>query len=399
MRLPKHPPVPAVLCVLAAAAVMLASAGCTSNEPRTSAGRGDGEGAKGGITVSATDDACSVSTTEAPSGTLVFDVTNDGSKVTEFYLYRADGKTIAGEVENIGPGLTRQLVVRAQPGTYTTACKPGMSGDGIRARFTVTGSGTAVTGADQRLLDQAAARYRSYVAAEAGRLLSGTKQFVAAYKAGQYDRARELYAPVRVHWERIEPVAESFGDLDPKMDLREADLAAGQTWTGWHLLEKDLWWPADARGAQRLTDAERAKYADQLLADTGDLRQRVATLNYQPDQLANGAKELLDEVATGKVTGEEEIWSHTDLFDFQANIDGARVAFDALRPVVDRKDPALGSVIEHRFAALQKQLGEYRRGDGFVSYTDLSQTQVKQLSDSVNALAEPLSRLTATVLV
>ncbi|GAA2758283.1 iron uptake system protein EfeO [Actinopolymorpha rutila] len=399
MCVPKHPAAPAVLCALAATTILLASAGCTSNEPRTSADRGDGGRAKGGIAVSSTDDTCSVSTTRAASGTLVFDVTNDGSKVTEFYLYRADGKTIAGEVENIGPGLTRQLVVRAQPGTYTTACKPGMSGDGIRAKFTVTGSGRAVAGADQRLLDQAAARYRSYVTSEVDKLLSGTKQFVAAYKAGQYDRARELYAPVRVHWERIEPVAESFGDLDPKMDLREADLAQGQTWTGWHLLEKDLWWPADAPGAQRLTDAERTKYADQLLADTRDLRKRVATLEYQPDQLANGAKELLDEVATGKVTGEEEIWSHTDLYDFQANVDGAREAFDALRPVVDKKDPALGKVIEQRFTVLRKQLGEYRRGDGFVSYTDLSQAQVKQLSDSVNALAEPLSRLTATILV
>ncbi len=396
MRFPKHPS--AVFCALAATAALLASAGCTSNEPHTSTGRGNGGGDKGGISVSAGDDTCSVSTTKARSGTLVFDVTNDGSKVTEFYLYREDGTTIAGEVENIGPGLTRRLVVRAQPGTYTTACKPGMSGDGIRARFTVTGSGKAAAGADQRLLDQAAGRYRAYVVSEVGRLLGGTKQFVAAYKAGDYDRARDLYAPARVHWERIEPVAESFGDLDPRMDLREADLSQGQTWTGWHLLEKDLWWPADAHGAHRLTDAERAKYADQLLADTGDLHKRVATLKYQPDQLANGAKELLDEVATGKVTGEEEIWSHTDLYDFQANVDGAKVAFDSLRPVVDKKDPALGKVIEQRFAALRKDLGTYRRGDGFVSYTDLSQAQVKQLSDSVNALAEPLSRLTATVL-
>ncbi|MFD2081223.1 iron uptake system component EfeO [Actinopolymorpha cephalotaxi] len=399
MPFPKRPAAPAVLCALAATTVLLASAGCTSNEPQPSADRGDGGRAKGGITVSASDDTCAVSATSAKSGTLVFEVTNDGSKVTEFYLYRADGTAIAGEVENIGPGLTRRLVVRAQPGTYTTACKPGMSGEGIRARFTVTGSGTANAGADQRLLDQAAGRYRAYVTGEVGKLLGGTKQFVTAYKAGEYDRARELYAPVRAHWERIEPVAESFGDLDPKMDLREADLAEGQTWTGWHLLEKDLWWPAGAPASKRLTDPERAKYADQLLADTRDLHARVATLKYQPDQMANGAKELLDEVATGKVTGEEEIWSHTDLYDFQANVEGARVAFDSLRPVVNTKDPALGRVIEQRFTALQKDLDRYRRGDGFVSYTDLSKAQVKRLSDSVNALAEPLSRLTAAVLV
>ena len=36
--------------------------------------------------------------------------------------------------------------------------------------------------------------------------------------------------------------------------------------------------------------------------------------------------------------------------------------------------------------------------DGFVSYDALSTEQVKQLADAVNALSEPLSRLTAAVL-
>ena len=391
MQLPK---LPAALTATSAAALLVMT-GCTSNQPQA----GDQGSGDGTVAVSSTDDECSVSTDEAPSGTLVFDVTNDGSKVTEFYLYREDGKTIAGEVENIGPGLNRQLVLKAEPGSYVTACKPGMKGAGIRGDFTVTGSGEAVSGTDQHLLDQATGTYRAYVQREVDALVAGTQEFVTAYKSGQDDKARALYAPVRTHWERIEPVAESFGDLDPKMDLREADLEEGQTWTGWHLLEKDLWWPSDEPRRERLTGAERARYADRLLADTRDLHDRVADLTYQPDQMANGAKELLDEVATGKVTGEEEAWSHTDLYDFQANVEGAKVAFDGLRPIVDKKDPALGNLIGQRFADLQKLLDHYRRGDGFVSYTELSPQQVKELSDAVNALAEPLSRLTATVLV
>jgi iron uptake system component EfeO len=123
----------------------------------------------------------------------------------------------------------------------------------------------------------------------------------------------------------------------------------------------------------------------------------VQKLSFTVDQIGNGAKSLLDEVATGKVTGEEEIWSHTDLYDFQANVDGARVAFEGLLPVLQQKDPVLAKQIQQRFAELQKLLDRYKKGSGFVSYTHLSQPQVKQLSDAVNALSEPLSRLTAAV--
>ena len=102
-------------------------------------------------------------------------------------------------------------------------------------------------------------------------------------------------------------------------------------------------------------------------------------------------------MATGKVTGEEEAWSHTDLWDFQANVDGARVAFDALAPVVQGKDPELAQMLESRFDDVQAALDQHRKGDGFVLYTDLSPNQVKRLAASVDALAEPLSQLTATV--
>ena len=152
-----------------------------------------------------------------------------------------------------------------------------------------------------------------------------------------------------MHWERIEPVAESFGDLDPKMDAREADLEEGQEWTGWHRIEKDLWPPRRTSAYTALTQAERASYADRLLADTETLHEpRSRSSTFTVDQIGNGAKSLLDEVATGKVTGEEEIWSHTDLYDFQANIDGARVAFEGLRPVLKQKDPALETADRRR---------------------------------------------------
>ena len=158
-----------------------------------------------------------------------------------------------------------------------------------------------------------------------------------------------------MHWERIETVAESFGDLDPKMDIREADLEPGQEFTGWHRIEKDLW-PARAKGYQPLTTAGRAKYADDLLANTKTLYAKTRGLTFTADQIANGSRGLLDEVATGKVTGEEEYWSRTDLWDFQANVDGARVGFDGLRPLLQAKNPELDTQIDTKFVALQTLL-------------------------------------------
>jgi iron uptake system component EfeO len=350
------------------------------------------------ITVESSADACELSSVEAPAGKLTFSVKNTGTDVTEFYLLAPDGLRIVSEVENIGPGLTRDLTVVAPEGDYVTACKPGMVGDGIRADFTATESDeeVAVSADDAELVDQALANYAAYVEDQTDQLVTRTREFVDLYKAGDDDEARALYAVARTHWERIETVAESFGDLDPMMDAREADLAPGDKWTGWHRIEKDLW-PARAEVYQALDAKGRARFADDLMANTDELAERVPDLTYTVDQIANGSRGLLDEVATGKVTGEEEYWSRTDLYDFQANVDGARVAFDGVQPIVQKNDPALAEQIATRFEELQVLLDETREGDGFVFYDELSQDQVKQLSDAVNALSEPLSRLAAAV--
>ncbi len=360
----------------------------------------------GAIAVTSTASACQVARTTAPSGTLSFSVTNSGEEVTEFYLLADDGLRVISEVENIGPGLTRDLVVQVRPGSYFTACKPGMIGDGIRAAFTVTDSGTPVGPVGDRAaqLDAAEAAYLAYVKDQSGTLIAGTKAFADAYVAGNDDEAREQYAPVRVHWERIEPVAESFGDLDPLLDARQADLAEGEVWSGWHYIEKDLWPPApEANGGETyvpLTPAERTAAAADLVTFTEQLVTKVndPAFQFEAFQIANGAKELLDEVASGKVTGEEEIWSHTDLWDFQANVDGASVAFGVLKDVAQAEDPALVQTLTERFAALEALLaaqGSYE--SGFTSYIDLTPEEIQALAAAVDAVGEPLSRLTVTV--
>ena len=87
---------------------------------------------------------------------------------------------------------------------------------------------------------------------------------------------------------------------------------------------------------------------------------------------------------SGKITGEEDIWSHTDLYDFQANVDGARVGYEGLKPILEVKDPELSEQIETAFADLQTLLDKYRQGeDDFVFYDTVTPAQRKELSDAV----------------
>lgn len=359
---------------------LLALGGCAATPGPTTEG--------GAIPVTASDSTCEVARATAPAGTVQFAVTNTGSKVNEFYVY-AEGDRIVGEVENIGPGLSRTFLVELrQPGTYQTACKPGMVGDGIRSTFTVTGESVAA-GTTNDPLAQAVSDYERYAKAQSAAFLDRTTEFVALVKAGKVEQAKALYPVARSYWERIEPVAESFGDLDPKIDGREDVLEEGMAFTGYHRIEKDLW----VDGLQKDTGT----LADQLLSDVTTLNAKIATISLNPLQLANGSKALLDEIATGKITGEEERYSHTDLWDFEANFEGSRTAIAALRPYLMTKDKALVETIDARAKALGSLLESHRTGDGFVLYTELSKDEVRALSDALDAFSEPVSKIAALV--
>lgn len=369
-----------VVAAFSAVAALTAVSGCAE--------KSDAEGSDA-IKVTASDDACEVSKTSFPAGHVKLAVRNKGDKVTEVYVY-APGDRIVTERENIGPGTKVEIAAEIKAGSYEIACKPGMKGDGIRQKVTATGGGAPKKRDPE--LDKAVAEYRKYVLAQAEETIPAAQKFVDAVKKDDLDEAKKLYAPSRVGWERTEPVAESFGDIDPKVDVREDGLEKGQKWTGWHKLEKSLW------DDKKITEDDK-KLADQLMADLKDWQKRVGTAEITPTSMANGAKELLDEVATGKVTGEEERYSHTDLVDFHANVEGAEKSYELLKPVAAKNDAALAKELDKQFGALKKLLDEYREGDGFKSYdTDtVGKDDRKKLSDAVNALAEPLSKLAAAV--
>ncbi|MBQ0892578.1 cupredoxin domain-containing protein [Micromonospora sp. U56] len=369
--------------------LVLAAAGVLAVTGVTACSDGkEQDGAKGAnaVKVKASDTTCEVDVTALDAGQATFTITNSGSKVNEFYVYAA-GDRVMGEVENIAPGLSRELRVELPAGTYETACKPGMSGRGIRGALKV--SGTAATVAPDAALAQATASYQRYVASQTGALLTKTEEFVAAVKAGDVAKAKALYPVARTYWERIEPVAEIFGDLDPRIDGREEVIEEGMEFTGFHRIEKDLWQSGDI--------SRDGPIADRLLADVKEIVAKANAEKLNPLQLANGAKELLDEVASGKITGEEDRYSHTDLWDFNANLEGSKAAIAALRPALEQRSPELVTQLDTEFANVEKALGQHRAGDGWKLHTELSKAQLKELSDSINALAEPISKVAAVV--
>ncbi|HZM75444.1 MAG TPA: iron uptake system protein EfeO [Candidatus Limnocylindrales bacterium] len=366
-------------CVVSIAllGLVLGGAAACSKDPAPSTGQQNGP-----IAVKATDTACEVARGEHPAGTVTFIVKNEGSKVTEFYVYAA-GDRVMGEVENITPGLTRELKVELVAGAYETACKPGMVGRGIRGAFKVSGSAQALTG-DAKLA-AATESYQRYVKSQTDTLLVKTQEFVDAVKAGDIPKAKALFPIARTYWERIEPVAEIFGDLDPKIDGREDE----DPFTGFHKLERDLWVDNDV--------SKSGPMADQLMVDIKEIVQKANSEKLSPLQLANGAKELLDEVATGKITGEEDRYSHTDLWDFIANVQGSQAAVQALRPVLEERSPALVAELDTNFAKVLSTMEKHRAGDGWKLHNELSQADLKELTDVINALGEPVSKVAAVV--
>ncbi|MCG6493763.1 iron uptake system protein EfeO [Kitasatospora sp. A2-31] len=372
----------ATLLTLAVATAALA--GCSQKK--------DDKASSDAVKVNATDTACEVSKSSFPAGHVVLDITNKGSKTTEVYVYAA-GDKIVTERENIGPGTKATINAEIKAGSYEIACKPGMVGDGIRQKITVTGDASAAAAPADPRLTAAVDAYRKYAQEQADLTIPAVEAFAAAIKAGDVEKAKSLYAPSRTGWERTEPVAESFGDIDPKTDTREDGLEAGQEWTGWHKLEKSLF--ADAR----IGDDEK-KLADQLVTDLKDWQKKIPEAEITATSMANGAKELLDEVSTGKITGEEDRYSHTDLADFAANVEGARKAYELLKPVASEKDAELAKTLDSEFAATEALLAKYKQADGtYTSYDKVADAERKTFSDAVNALGEPLSKLAAAVVV
>jgi iron uptake system component EfeO len=371
--------------------VPLLVAGCSSDSKKPVAARATAVTTPAPpktIDVTLTDDGCEPRNIAATAGPTTFKVTADGTAVTEFEVL--DGSKLLGEVEHVAKDSDRSFSVTLQPGRFTTVCPGGAKFSQGTLEVAGAATGPAANAADRKAAVEA---YLSYVKEEADLLIGAVGPFVAAVKAGDAAKAMQGFAAARYHYEVIEPIAESFGELDPAIDAREGDVPDAQ-WGGFHRLEKALWAEKNLAGMGTV--------ADKLEADIQQLRRQIATVELEPAQIANGAVELLNEVSTGKITGEEDRYSHTDLSDFDANLAGSKAAFEALKPLLAGSQQALSDELERDFAAVKAQLDQHKgndpTGNGFALYTSLTPDQTRALSTSLDTLAEPLSKVAALVL-
>ncbi len=245
-----------------------------------------------------------------------------------------------------------------------------------------TTAAVAVGGSPE--LSEAAEGYEEYVVEQVSLLEERTEGFTEAVISGDVEEAKRLFGPTREPWERIEPIAAALGDYDPNIDAREGDVPE-EEWRGFHRIEKALW--------VRNTTEGQEEYARQLMEDVSNLREDVEDLELEPVDLVTGSVELLNEVSAGKITGEEDRYSHTDLYDINANVEGSEAAFEELKPEVAGENLTLANEVEEGFDGVHEELDQYRRGDGWVSYEALDEADRRALSQKVDALAEPLSRV------
>jgi iron uptake system component EfeO len=383
--------VPTLACVLVAATGLAACGDDGGGSGSTAAGSGAKTARQ--VKLQLTDQGCSPSSVTVPSGPVKILVSNPASsKTDEVELKNKDG-IILGERENLAPGLSSNFTLTLQPGKYVLNCTF-QNDQRDNGSVVVTGAPTAkAASAADPALTRAVDRYKAYVKRETGELVAQTQSFVAALRAGDTAKAKELFGPTRIHYEAVEPIAEAFGNLDPEIDARVNDVEDRSKWTGFHRIEQIVWRQGTTKGT--------APYAAKLLADVKQLDAKVDSLDLQAAQIANGAVSLLDEVSASKITGEEDRYSHTDMSDFQGNFAGAKEAFETLKPALQQRgEGELVADVDGKIAQVQSGLDRYKRDTplGFAPYSDLTARDRRQFAQQITALAEPLSLVAGKVL-
>ena len=237
----------------------------------------------------------------------------------------------------------------------------------------------------------AVATYRAYVLREAATIRTRTTVLTDAVRSRDLVRARAAYAPSRLSWERIEPVAGLVPELDGVLDSRVDDVSGADDpqWTGWHRIEYLLW-------RQNSTAAARP-LADRLDRDLVTLERRLRTVPITPKAIALGAGALIEEVSQGKITGEEDRYSHTDLWDFAGNVQGAQAAYSVFAARLKARDAGLAATVDRQFATVEASLAPYRSGEGYQPYPALAAADKARMQAQLAALAESLAQLPAAV--
>ena len=292
------------------------------------------------------------------------------------------------------PGVRALVALAATAGLAALAgCSSGATSSSGAATPGGATPAPAATSASALPADLAAqvAAYRSYVVDQAATLRADGRRLTDALRAGDLAEAKKQFAPSRYRWEAIEPIALLVSRFDIALDARVDDYASASDpqWTGWHKLEYLMWVKNTTAGTRPL--------ADKLDRDLATLARAVTTVQITPAAAIKGASDLVAEVSEGKITGEEDRYSHTDLSDFAANVEGAKAAYGSFRGGLATRDPQLVSSVDTAFAAVERSLSAYKDGSGYKPYGALRPNDKLTMQAHLSTLSESLAMVPAAL--
>ena len=327
------------------------------------------DGVATGMTVTVTNDGCSVTPSTAVSGSVEFAVVNSSDEVAAVEVLSAGDSR--GGIGNIAPGISRDLVLALGAGDYELACTPGPAANTTTTAFSVTGTSIAAPVSTAGVSES----YLAWVHGRTAELREATDALATAFVAAD-PAAQQRYRDARALWASLLPVLERFPELLPAIDARESDLVVGEKLSGWHALERDLWPTTDQ---EPLDAAARTALSSRLQANLVELLDRVdGEAGLEPGEIAAGAQDLVDAASRALSDGDER-WSHAELWLVQGDLDGATAAIDALRTVLSTDAPELLAEVDQRRAALQNALDTH--------------ASTRELATCIDALAAALSRV------
>ncbi|KUM43328.1 multidrug DMT transporter permease [Pseudomonas sp. EpS/L25] len=363
----------ASLLIVAAAAFYYAS---------RSAGERHAAVADGEIKVDILANRCEPNALEVPAGPARFRIVNRSDRAVEWEIL--DGVLVVEERENIAPGLSQVINATLAPGDYAITCGLLSNPRGtLKVLPTAASEAASKAGPTLTQFIGPLSEYRVYLNQQSRLLLQGISALQQALATGDLNQARTAYAAARLPYQRLAATAQRFAELDNRLNARadyyekrEQDPAFG----GFHRLEQGLFAANSTAGLEPV--------AARLQQDAVALRDALLGQSLPPEQLSGNAARLLHNLATTRISGEEERYSQLVLPGFAANLDGTRKIIDLLRPLLSKGHQDLQQRLDSQVQAFATALGDQRR-----PYASLSSEERNRIAAAAQALADTLDQV------
>lgn len=340
--------------------------------------------------------SCEKTNYTATGGSIEINFKNTGSKSGSILL--TQNKKIILTAKNISSKKEKTIKANLNEGTYLIQCG---SEDAIQSVLAVS-SVVELSENENKTYDkskvedeinQSVKEYKTYVLEQVQKIKAEVKLLTDPVRAGDLELAKTNYPLSRQAWESIEPIAQLFPKEDFAIDSRaddhadlEADGFGVGTFKGYHQIEYLLFIQNNTQDA--------IVYADELEVDIDKLQAKIESLTIDPFIMSKGPQGLIEEVATTKIRGEENRYSGTDLYDFEANLEGSDVIIDFFADELNTQEPAFMPEYEESMKYVRSILNKYKTPNGaFENYSSLTQADKDELKVALDNLTEQLSQI------